>query len=84
MRLEAGRTFLALLHDRGRRGGYLHGQAVRPAERVAVPHDEGARLLVLQHGDGYVPSTEDQKELVRMTRKSTFPTRVKATQTRTC
>lgn len=45
-------TFLALLENRGRRSGHLHRQSVRPSEGMAVPHNEAARLLVLQDRDG--------------------------------
>lgn len=41
-------TFLGLLKNRGWGCSHLHCQSIGPSERVAVPHDEAARLLVLQ------------------------------------
>lgn len=49
---RAHNTFLVLLHDRGRRRSYFHGEAVGSPEGVAVSDDESPRLPVLQQRDG--------------------------------
>lgn len=45
-------TFLVLLHDRGRRRSYFHGEAIGSAEGVAVSNDESPWLPVLQQCNG--------------------------------
>lgn len=49
---RAHNTFLVLLHDRGRRRSYFHGESVGSPEGVAVSNDESPRLPVLQQRDG--------------------------------